>query len=116
MVEAYPEDTVPRRLHRDRDRIYGAAFHRRVAGMGIAEVLSAPASPWQNPFVERVIGSIRQECLDNVIVLSESHLRRVLTSYRFYYHQPDTSRFGQGHADRRRGAETAVGPSSPCLK
>jgi len=116
VVEAFPEDTAPRRLHRDRDRIYGAAFQRRVAGMGIAEVLSAPASPWQNPFVERVIGSIRQECLDNVIVLSESHLRRVLTSYRFYYHQPDTSRFGQGHADRRRGAETAVGPSSPCLK
>jgi len=61
VIEAFPDDTAPRWLHRDRDGIYGAAFQRRVAGMGIAEVLSAPASPWQNPFVERVIGSIRQE-------------------------------------------------------
>jgi len=53
VVEAFPDDTAPRWIHRDRDRIYGTAFQRRVAGMGIAEVLSAPASPWQNPFVER---------------------------------------------------------------
>jgi transposase InsO family protein len=85
VVEAFPDDTAPRWLHRDRDQIYGAAFQRRVAGMGIAGVVSAPASPWQNPFVERVIGSIRRECLDHVIVVNESHLRRVLRSYLPYY-------------------------------
>jgi putative transposase len=87
VVDAFPDDTAPRRIHRDRDRIYGAAFQRRVSGMGIVEVLSAPASPWQNPYVERVIGSIRRECLDHLIVLNEAHLRRVLTSYLEYYHR-----------------------------
>ena len=81
VVDAFPGDTAPRWIHRDRDRIYGAAFERRVAGMGVTEVVSAPASPWQNPYVERVIGSIRRECLDHVIVLNEAHLRRILTSY-----------------------------------
>ena len=90
VVEAFPDDTAPRWIHRDRDRIYGAVFQRRVAGMGIAEVVSAPASPWQNPYVERVIGSIRRECLDHVIVVNESHLRRVLTSYLLYYHRSRT--------------------------
>jgi hypothetical protein len=85
VVDAFPDDTVPRWMHRDRDHIYGGAFQRRVAGMGIAEVVSAPASPWQNPYVERVIGSIRRECLDHVIVLNETQLRRVLTSYIQYY-------------------------------
>src|SRR3981081_3566594 len=59
---------------------------RRVAGMGIGEVISTPSSPWQNPHAERVIGSIRRECLDHVIVLGERHLRRILTSYSLYYH------------------------------
>ena len=81
VVDAFPDDTAPRWLHRDRDRIYSDVFQRRVAGMGIAEVVSAPASPWQNPYVERVIGSIRRECLDHVIVFNEAHLRRVLTTY-----------------------------------
>ena len=98
VVEAFPDDTAPRWLHRDRDRIYGAAFQRRLRGMGIAEVVSAPASPWQNPFVERVIGSIRRECLDHVIVLNESHLRRVLKSVpSLLSSEPDASRAGQGH-------------------
>ena len=82
VVDAFPDDTGPRRLHRDRDDVYGEIFRRRMAGMGIAEVVPAPASPWQNPYVERLIGSIRRECLDHVIVLSEAHLRRVLTTYR----------------------------------
>src|SRR5207237_3778249 len=73
-------------LHRDRDNVYGDVLRRRLTGMGIAEVVSAPASPWQNPYVERLIGSLRRECLDHVIVLNEAHLRRVLTSYRKYYH------------------------------
>ncbi len=59
---------------------------RRIKGMDIAEVLSSPSSPWQNPYAERLIGSIRRECLDHVIVLSERHLRRVLTAYLTYYH------------------------------
>jgi putative transposase len=81
VVEAFPDDTAPRWLHRDRDSVFGESFRRRVAGMGIAEVVSAPASPWQNPYAERVIGSIRRECLDHVIVLNQAHLRRILTLY-----------------------------------
>jgi putative transposase len=77
-------------LHRDRDRAYGAAFQRRLASMGIGEIMSAPPSPWQNPYVERVIGSIRRECLDHVIVLNEAHLRRILASYSRYYHRSRT--------------------------
>jgi putative transposase len=90
VVDAFPDHTAPRWLHRDRDRIYGDVFQRRLAGMGIAEVVSAPASPWQNPYVERLIGSIRRECLDHVIVINETHLRRVLTAYARYYHRSRT--------------------------
>src|SRR2546425_11261518 len=86
MVEAFPDDTAPRWLLRDRDTIYGDVFRRRVAGMGIGEVISSPSSPWQNPYTERLIGSIRRECLDHVIVLGEQHLQRVLTRYGVYYH------------------------------
>ncbi len=71
MVEAFPWDSAPRYLLRDRDRIHGRYFNRRVAGFGVQHVLTAPRSPWQSPFVERVIGSIRRECLDQVIVLNE---------------------------------------------
>jgi hypothetical protein len=90
VINAFPDDTAPRWLHRDRDRAYGETFRRRVAGMGIAAVVSAPASPWQNPYPERVIGSIRRECLDRVIVLNQAHLRRVLTIYSRYYHRTRT--------------------------
>src|SRR3989440_11500148 len=86
IVEAFPDDSAPRYLLRDRDGIYGGQFRRRVSGMGIAEVLTAPRSPWQNPFAERVIGTIRRELLDPVIVLNEEHLRRRLHSYLRYYH------------------------------
>ncbi len=86
MIEAFPDDTAPRWLLRDRDAIYGDAFRCRVAGMGIGDVSSSPSSPWQNPYAESVIGSIRRECLDHVIVLGEWHLRRLLTSYLSYYH------------------------------
>jgi len=109
VVEAFPDDTAPRWIHRDRDRIYGAAFQRRVASMGIAEVVSAPASPWQNPFVERVIGSIRRECLDHVIVVNETHLRRVLRSYLPYYHRSRTHLGLDDTPDRRPVAETSIG-------
>ena len=90
VIDAFPDDTAPRWLHRDRDSAYGETFRRRVASMGIAEVVSAPASPWQNPYAERVIGSIRRECLDHVIVLNQAHLRRVLTIYSRYYHRSRT--------------------------
>jgi putative transposase len=86
MIEAFPDNTAPRWLLRHRDAIYGDAFRRRVSGMGVEEVLSSPSSPWQNPYAERLIGSIRRECLDHVIVLGERHLRRILTDYLTYYH------------------------------
>jgi putative transposase len=90
IVDAFPDDAAPKWLHRDRDSVYGESFRHRVRGMGIAEVISAPASPWQNPYAERVIGSIRRECLDHVIVLNQAHLRRVLTIYSRYYHRSRT--------------------------
>src|SRR6516165_10100387 len=80
MVEALPWDSVPSYLLRDRDAIYGESFRVRVRAMGISEVLTAPQSPWQNPYAERLIGSIRRECLDHVIVFNESSLRRLLKS------------------------------------
>ena len=89
-IEAFPNDTAPRWLIRDRDAIYGEAFRHRVAGMGITEVVCAPSSPWQNPYAERLIGSIRRECLDHLIVLNERHLRRVLSRYLVYYHRART--------------------------
>jgi transposase InsO family protein len=75
---------------RDRDKIYGDAFQKRVENMGFEEVLIAPRSPWQNPYAERLSGSIRREVLDHVIVLNERHLRCVLTSYLGYYHRSRT--------------------------
>ncbi len=90
MIEAFPDDTAPRYLLPDRDGIYGTDFRERVEGMGIKEVLTAPRSPWQNPFAERLIGSVRRECLDHVIVLNRQHLRRILNSYFGYYHRSRT--------------------------
>ena len=86
LVEAFPEDEAPRFLIRDRDGIYGNAFQQRVRNMGIEEVPTAPQSPWQNPYAERLIGSIRREFLDHCIVLNERHLHRILRSYFEYYH------------------------------
>ncbi len=88
--EAFPWETAPQYLIRDRDGSYGAVFVSRLQAMGINEVLTAPRSPWQNAYVERVIGSIRRECLDHIIVLSERHLRRILSSYFDYYHRSRT--------------------------
>ncbi len=85
IVEAFPEDSAPRYLLRDRDNIYGCEFRRRAKGVGSAEVLTAPRSPWQNPFAERVIGTFRRELLNHVIVLNEAHLRRRFGAYLPYY-------------------------------
>jgi len=90
IVDAFPHESAPSYLLRDRDSVYGHAFRQRVKGMGIAEVLTAPHSPWQNPFAERLIGSIRRECLNHVFVLGELHLRRILTRYFAYYHRART--------------------------
>ena len=85
IVEAFPWDTAPRYLLRDRDSIYGTAFQSRVKNLGMEEVKIAPHSPWQNPYCERLVGSIRRDVLNHVIVLNDRHLRRVLTAYISYY-------------------------------
>lgn len=89
-LEAFPWEEAPRYLIRDRDAVYGEWFRRRVKHMGIEEGIIAPQSPWQNTFAERVIGSIRRECLDHVIALNEAHLLRILRSYLSYYHDSRT--------------------------
>src|SRR5712675_2027883 len=90
ITEAFPWDTAPCFLLRDRDASYGQTFRDRVQAMAIVEVVTAPRSPWQNAYVERIIGSIRRECLDHVIILDERHLRRVLLAYFQYHHQSRT--------------------------
>jgi transposase InsO family protein len=90
IVEAFPWDTAPRYVIRDRDSIYGLKFCSRIKGMGMKDVKIAPRSPWQNCFAERVIGSIRRECLNHMIVISETHLRRILHDYSVYYNESRT--------------------------
>jgi putative transposase len=85
--EAFPWDTAPRYLLRDRGRIFGQEFVEQVKAMGIKPVLSAPRSPWQRAYIERVIGTIRRECLDHVIVFNQSSLSRHLQSFLDYYHR-----------------------------
>src|SRR5580700_5953488 len=77
ITEAFPWDEAPHYLIRDRDRIYGSVVTRRLRAMGIRDKPTAPASPWQNGFAERLIGSIRRECVDHIIVLGEARLRRI---------------------------------------
>lgn len=86
LVEAFPFDSAPKYLVRDYDRIYGELFRRRVRNLGMQELPTAPRSPWQNPDVERLIGTLRRELLDHVLVLNERHLKRLLTDYFVYYH------------------------------
>jgi hypothetical protein len=86
IVEAFPWDTAPKYLIRDRDGIFGGKFAHRVESMDIEQIPISARSPWQNPYVERLIGSIRRECLDRTIVFNEKHLRRVLKEYFKYYH------------------------------
>jgi transposase InsO family protein len=86
-VEAFPWNEASRYLWRDRDGIYGDDLQQRVHNPGIEEVLIAQRSPWQNPYVERVIGSIRRDMLDHVIVLDDQHLKRLLTEDVSYYHR-----------------------------
>ena len=92
ITESFPWDGAPRYMIRDRDRIYGTVVTRRLRAMGIRDKPIAPASPWQNSFAERLIGSIRRECLDHIIVLGEEHLRRILKNYADYYNGVRTHR------------------------
>jgi transposase InsO family protein len=90
IVEAFPWDTVPTYLVRDNDDAYGQAFTSRVRTMGIRDRPISPRSPWQNPYVERLIGTLRRDCLDHVLICGERHLRRVLTLYSLYYNETRT--------------------------
>src|SRR5476651_903019 len=92
ITEAFPWNEAPRYLIRDRDRVYGTIVIRRMRAMGIRDKPTAPASPWQNGFAERLIGSIRHECVDHMIVLGEAHLRRILSRYAAYYNELRTHR------------------------
>jgi Integrase core domain len=87
ITEAFPWDMAPCYMIRDRDPVYGTVVTRRLRAIGIRDKPIAPASPWQNGFAERLIGSIRRECLDHIIVLGEVHLRRILKSYARYYNR-----------------------------
>jgi putative transposase len=87
IIQAFPDGSEPRDLLRDRDGIYGEEFLDRIQAIGIKEIKTAPRSPWQNPFCERLIGSIRRDCLNHVIILGESHLRKILGRYFHYYHK-----------------------------
>ena len=90
VVEALTDLDAPRFLIRDRDGIYGLEFQHRMRSLGVKKIVIAPQSPWQNGFAERLIGSIRRECLDHIMVLGQRHLRRILTSYFAYYHRSRT--------------------------
>jgi transposase InsO family protein len=92
LTEAFPWHQAPRYLVRDRDRSYGDVALRRIRAMGIRDKPIAPASPWQNGFAERLIGSIRRECVDHIVVWGEGHLRRILRAYAHYYNTIRTHR------------------------
>ncbi len=100
-------DTTPRYVIRDRDGIYGSEFRLRVQSRGIEQVISTYRSPWRNPYVEGVIGSIRQDCVDNMIVVNERHLRKILRGYPAYYHDSRTHLGLAGDCPKPREAEPA---------
>jgi len=109
--EAFPWETAPRYLLRDRDRIFGQEFVNQVKAMGIQQVLSAPRSPWQRAYIERLIGSIRRECLDHVIVFNEHTLKQHLSAYTAYYHRTRTHLARQKDSPERRAVEPVeLGP------
>src|SRR5437763_90057 len=105
ITEAFPWNEAPRYLIRDRDCVYGAAVTHRLRTMGIRDKPIAPGSPWQNGFAERLIGSIRRECVDHLVVLGEAHLRRILTKYATYYNELRTHRSLNKDAPVRRAIQ-----------
>ena len=90
ITEAFPWASAPTYLVRDNDRAYGLVFQRRVRAMGIRDRPISPSSPWQNGIAERLIGTLRRECLDQMLVFGEAHLRRILSAYATYYNQART--------------------------
>jgi transposase InsO family protein len=90
IVEAFPWETAPTYLVRDNDGAYGPVFQRRVRTMGIRDRPISPRSPWQNPYAERLIGTLRRDCLDHVLILGARHLRQVLAAYSAYYNERRT--------------------------
>jgi len=116
ITEAFPWNEAPRYLIRDRDRIYGTVVTRRLRAMGIRDKPTAPASPWQNGFAERLIGSMRRECVDHFIVLGEAHLRRILQTYARYYNDIRTHRsLGKDAPVSRQVQRTGIISSRPIL-
>src|SRR5256885_970029 len=116
ITEAFPWDSSPRYLIRDRDTAYGLAFRQRLRAMGIRDKPTAPRSPWQNPYVERLIGTIRRECLDHMIVFGEAHLRRLLGRYAEYYNESRIHRSLDKDAPFHRAIErVGVITSQPVL-
>src|SRR5258707_5444670 len=124
ITEAFPWHEAPHYLIRDHDRIYGSVVTRRLRAMGIRDKPTAPASPWQNGFAEQLIGSIRRECVDHIIVLGEMHLRRILKSYARYYNgvkthrslNKDTPVSRSGSAIRSHKFARHPGRTSPSLR
>src|SRR3954451_2267626 len=112
LTEAFPWDSAPAYLIRDRDRAFGSVVCQRMRTMGIRDKPIAPRSPWQNGFAERLIGSVRRECLDHTIVFGEAHLRRLLISYASYYNEIRTHRALQKDAPIHRPIERIGIPKS----
>ena len=113
ITEAFPWASAPAYLVRDNDRAYGQAFTSRVRAMGIRDRPISPGSPWQNPYVERLIGTVRRECLDRMLVFGEAHLRQILSSYAAYYNEVRTHlALGKdaplGRAVQRTGVVVAI--------
>ena len=106
VTEAFPWNEAPRYLIRDQDGIYGAAVKRRLRAMGIRDKPIAPGEPWQNGYAERLIGTIRRECVDHLIVFGEAHLRRILGEYAAYYNGSRTHRSLNQDAPVHRAAQT----------
>src|SRR5713101_1401290 len=105
MAEAFPWNTAPTYLVRDNDRAYGQAFQRRIRAMGIRDRPISPRSPWQNPYAERLIGTLRRECLDHVLIVGERHLRRMLASCSSYYNESRTHLALEKDAPLRRAIQ-----------
>jgi len=105
IIEAFPYDRAPRFLLRDRDSVCGDVFRRRVKGMGIEEVITAYRSPWQNPYCERVIGSIRRDCLGHMMIFSEEGLRRLMAEYIRHYNESRAHMSLQGNSPIPREVE-----------
>ena len=116
ITEAFPWNETPQYLIRDRDCVYGNVVTRRLRAMGIRDKPTAPASPWQNGFAERLIGSIRRECVDHMVVLGEAHLRRILPKYAAYYNELRTHRSLNKDAPIHRAVQHVGGiVSAPVL-